>query len=233
MKKKLLLVEDEQGLARTLGKFLREGGYTVDLAHSVEEAKRRTNGGPDGEKPDLIILDLMLPDGSGLELLRKWRDDNICKPILILTAKSELMDKVIGLELGANDYITKPFEPRELLARIGVQFRILGQERRFSPKRKIIDSGIELDPSTRDVFYQNRSIPLTRMEFDLLQRLLESPNQVFSRNELLNEVWGYECFPTTRTVDNHISQLRRKINPERFEIVRRVGYRFVSDRKRT
>lgn len=166
----------------------------------------------------------MLPDGQGIDLLRAWRRDGYSGPIIFLTARTELLDKVLGLELGADDYVTKPFEPRELLARIRARLRAHAPVPVPAPRHLAIHD-IRLCPDTRDVTFEGQPVVLSRMEFGLLELLMENPGRVFSRDELLARVWGYESYPTTRTVDNHVLKLRQKLAPELFESVRGIGYR--------
>lgn len=216
----ILLVEDEETLALPLMSILQREGYKTLHAMTFENAKILMEQGP-----QLVLLDWSLPDGQGIDLLRLWREKGNQTPVIFLTARVELIDKVIGLELGANDYMSKPFEPRELLARIKVQFRQpLSMERK---SEKLVRSGISLDPLSREVSFNNEPQKLTQMEFTLLKFFLESPNKVFTRDELLEKVWGYDSYPSTRTVDNHIVLLRQKFGSELFETVRKVGYRFL------
>lgn len=164
----------------------------------------------------------MLPDGQGIDLLKEFRSRGIRIPIIILTARNELVDKVLGLESGADDYLTKPFEPRELVARIRARLR-----NGFVQKNshKYLYGDLELDPELRVVKFKNKLLDLTKLEFELLKLLIEFPGRVFTRETILNKVWGFESYPTTRTVDNHIVQLRQKTENEIFETVRGVGYR--------
>ncbi len=215
---RILLVEDDDALAESLQEYLRAEGFELLLASSAAAARACGPG-----NADLVLLDWMLPDGPGIDLLREWREQRLTVPVLLLTARTELVDRVVGLELGANDYITKPFEPRELLARIRVQLR---QLRPQAPEETVIAfAGIELSPTTRVVSYRGRPVDLTRQEFGLLKLFLENPNRVFSREEILNQAWGYEHFPSTRTVDTHVLQLRQKIDSVLFETIRGIGYR--------
>ena len=214
---KLLLVEDDLNLRESLAGFLGGEGFRVNVAASAGEARARID-----ERPEIIVLDWMLGPESGVDLLAEWRRQGIACPILLLTAKSDLVDKVLGLELGADDYLTKPFEPRELLARLRVQLR------RKAPtvEARLRHSGIELDGVEKRVWFHGENVEMTKMEFRLLKTFLENPARVFSREELLNQVWGYDHFPTTRTVDTHVLQLRQKLDPSFFETVRGMGYRF-------
>jgi DNA-binding response OmpR family regulator len=218
MKKRLLLVEDEENIRASLVQYLTKEGFDILEAKTLKEARLCL-----GEDPHLIILDWMLPDGEGTELLKEWRKSDVSLPIILLTAKAETIDKVLGLELGANDYLTKPFEPRELLARIRVQLRSPSVV--SSKSAQLNYSAISMDLRMRTVCFEGTPVELTKMEFELLKLFVENPNQVFSREELLNRVWGYDQFPTTRTVDTHILQLRQKLRDNLFETVRGIGYR--------
>jgi DNA-binding response OmpR family regulator len=224
----LLLVEDDQSLSASLSKFLESEGYTVTVVPSLAHARERI-----ASHRDLVVLDWMLPDGQGVDLVRELRRVDNPVPIILLTSRSELVDKIVGLEIGANDYITKPFEPRELAARIRVQLRSSSQkisQPEASGKADLVCGPILLKSVTREVFFKGALVELTKMEFDLLHLLMQNPNRVFPREAILNKVWGYENYPTTRTVDNHIVQLRQKLDPEMFETVRGVGYRFREKR---
>lgn len=233
---KVLLVEDDTSLGASLEKYLKNEGQGVTWAKNLNEAKSLLK-----DVYQVIILDWMLPDGQGIDLLRELRQKHDQTPVVMLTAKTELIDKVLGLESGANDYLTKPFEPRELLARIRVQERqfqlqsspgqsekVGGQKIGLSESEQkglIALNGITMDLVRREVHYKGQLIELTKMEFDLLHLLMEYPNRAFSREELLNKVWGYENYPTTRTVDTHVLQLRQKLYEDLIETVRGIGYR--------
>lgn len=218
---KILLIEDEENVRIPLEDYLRREGFTLSSAISCSEARKKIQSSP----YDLILLDWMLPDGQGIDLIRSWRSEGIQTPALFLTARAELVDKVLGLELGANDYMTKPFEPRELLARIRVHLR--GKGTRASDLQPSFEvGGIVFNLSERRVRFRGREVELKKTEFELLRLFIEYPNQVFSREELLKKVWGYDSYPTTRTVDTHILQLRQKFAAELFETVHGIGYRF-------
>ena len=221
----ILLVEDEPNVREPLAQYLTLEGFRVSQAKTLKEADLRIH-----EMPELILLDWMLPDGQSIESLKKWREQGIRIPVILLTARAELIDKVVGLEIGANDYITKPFEPRELLARVRVQLRLRngGQSQSSieSTPTGLHVSEIELNLKNHEAFYKGNKIELTKTEFELLKLFLENPDQVFSREELLRQVWGYAQSPTTRTVDTHMLQLRQKTDPELFQTVHGVGYRF-------
>lgn len=211
---KLLLVEDEISLAEALVPLLRDNRFDVTHAANVKAAQKL--------QPttfDVILLDWALPDGEGIDLLKQWRAGGCSVPVIMLTARNDVTDKVLGLELGAHDYVTKPFDLRELLARIRVQLR---QE---SKPEQLQLKNIEIDFLLRKAFTETGEVFLTRKEFDLLVFLAQAPNQVFTREELLNRIWGFENFPTTRTVDTHVLQLRNKFGAELIETVHGVGYR--------
>jgi DNA-binding response OmpR family regulator len=217
---RLLLIEDDSSLVQSVSRFLLAENYSVHVTQSLAEAAEAIRS----FNPEVILLDWMLPDGQGIDFLRSLRTQDNAIPVILLTARADVIDKVLGLETGANDYLTKPFEPRELLARIRVQLRLRGKQETHE------DTTLRVGPIlvqylSRSVTIDGRSIDLTRMEFELLRLLCENPNRVYSRDELLNKVWGYQNFPTTRTVDTHILQLRTKCGERFFETVRGVGYR--------
>ncbi|MFT6632071.1 MAG: DNA-binding response OmpR family regulator [Bacteriovoracaceae bacterium] len=214
---KILLVEDDASLGPALQKTLDIEGYQVTLCANLAEAREQNFS-----NYSLILLDWMLPDGQGIDLIK---DINRAAPIIMLTARTDLIDKVLGLETGANDYITKPFEPRELLARIRVQLR-QPQNPLTANTEEFKSNNLTFSLSERKLFYNDTEVILTKMEFDLLYLLATNPKQVFSREKLLDEVWGYDNFPTTRTVDTHVLQIRQKISTDVLETVRGIGYRY-------
>ncbi len=224
---KILLVEDEEGLIITLSDRLRSENFDVKSATDGEAGLSFALT----ESFDLIILDVMLPKKNGLDVCRDLRQKNITTPVLLLTAKGETIDKVLGLKLGADDYLTKPFEVMELLARIEALLR-------RSPKTN--QSSIEtfhfgtivIDFRQATVEKDNQQIELSALEFKLLQYLIEHRGKVIKRNELLDEVWGYNAMPSTRTVDVHIAWLRQKLEenpryPNFIQTVHGLGYKFV------
>jgi DNA-binding response OmpR family regulator len=221
---RILLVEDEPGLVSALSEYLRREGFEPLVATTCAQARALLT-----HDVSLAVLDWMLPDGHGVDLVREWRAQNKQTPIIMLTARTELIDRVLGLEMGANDYLTKPFEPRELLARIRVQFR-----RAPSPSRAALGpdvlryAGIEMDLLRHVAMFSGKPVELTKMEFALLKLLLENPERVFTRDELLNKVWGFDNYPTTRTVDTHVLQLRHKFSAHLFMTVRGIGYRLIA-----
>jgi DNA-binding response OmpR family regulator len=222
--KSILLVEDDTALAESVKQCLEREGFRVTWAGSTEAARFRL------KIPfDLILLDWMLPDQQGIDFLRELRGDDVRIPVILLTARTDVVDKVLGLETGADDYITKPFEPRELIARIRAHLR--GKGTAVPPATENRCGEIEIRDDTKKVFFRGREIPMTKMEYLLLKLFAENPEKVFSRDELLNKVWGYDSYPTTRTVDNHVFQLRQKLDEEMFETVRGIGYRLKVTKK--
>ncbi|MDD0853448.1 response regulator transcription factor [Halobacteriovorax sp. GB3] len=218
---KVLMVEDDQNLGTSLESYLKGEGMDVLWSTSLEQAREKMNG-----DIELVVLDWMLPDGQGIDFLKELRGEGNTVPVIMLTARADLIDKVIGLETGANDYMTKPFEPRELIARMRVQLRNPAPHSDIAPSSKIIRGTLEIDIDTREVSFEGNKVELTKMEFDFLKLLAETPNRAFSRDEILNKVWGYENYPSTRTVDTHVLQLRQKLADELIETVRGIGYRF-------
>jgi DNA-binding response OmpR family regulator len=213
----ILIVEDEINIAETLKDFLEAQGYELRLAATCIEAQQQIQ-----EDPDLVILDWMLPDGQGLALMQRWRQEGYKQPVLFLTARSDIHDKLLGLECGADDYVTKPFDARELLARIKARLR---SQHHVSPERFLVYGQISVNAQTREVTENHVEVTLTKIEYDLLVLFLGNQNRLYAREELLNKVWGYENYPTTRTVDNHIMQLRKKFKSLEFTTVHGVGYR--------
>ena len=226
---RVLIVEDNHDLAFGLRNNIEIDGYAVEVAAdgpSGLEAARRL-------KPDLIVLDLMLPGMDGYRVLRQLRDEGSTMPVLILTARGEEADKVLGFRLGADDYVTKPFGVLELLARIEALLR-RSRPAAPGPDRPAHRFGdVEVDLSTRTVLRNDRPVALTPMEFDLLVALLRRQGAVASRLELLSEVWGHSSAVLTRTVDTHIGELRRKLEadparPRHILTVRKAGYRLAT-----
>ncbi|TDJ03954.1 MAG: response regulator transcription factor [Deltaproteobacteria bacterium] len=214
----ILLVEDDENLGISLEKYLTDEGYRVKLCKTLKDAREENL-----KDFKIIILDWMLPDGQGLDYLKELRLGGNHLPVLMLTARTELIDKVIGLESGANDYLTKPFEPRELIARIRVQLR--GNYKQ-ELSDTIVAGDLSVNKEKREVYYLGEKLELTKLEYELLVILAETPGRPFTREELLNKIWGYDTYPSTRTVDTHILQLRQKTSDEYFETIRGIGYRF-------
>lgn len=223
---RVLIVEDNHDLAFGLRNNLEIDGYTVEVAEDGPaglSAARRT-------APDLIVLDLMLPGMDGYRVLRQLREDGLSMPVLILTARGEEADKVLGFRLGADDYVTKPFGVLELLARVQALLR-RSQPTSTATRRDVRRFGeVEVDLATRTVRRKDQPVALTPMEFDLLVALLDRRGAVISRVELLTEVWGHSSAVLTRTIDTHIGELRRKLEPDpstprHILTVRKAGYR--------
>ena len=227
MKEKILIIEDEEDLVKGLKINLVDEGYEVDYALNGKEGLRKALK----EKPDLILLDIMLPGMNGLEICKELRQNKMDIPILMLTAKGEEIDKVIGLEVGADDYISKPFSIRELLARIKAHLRRENRSGEMVPEVVRLES-VKIDFGHFKVIRKDNEIDLTSLEVDVLRYLIGKDGNVVSRDDLLDKIWGYEKFPTTRTIDNHILKLRKKIeidpnHPRHILTVYGGGYRFV------
>lgn len=222
MSAKILVIEDDENLGATLKSFLRDEGHNVELAANLTRARELNLN-----DYELLILDWMLPDGQGIDFLREIRAQGHNGPVVMLTARTEVIDKVVGLESGADDYLTKPFEPRELAARIRVQLRHQSEKGEIAPAaQEVITLGdLRIDQGQREITFKGALKEFTKMEFDFLVLLAQSPNRAFSREEILNKVWGYENYPSTRTVDTHVLQIRQKLYDELIETVRGVGYR--------
>ena len=223
---KILIVEDDQSLGTSLQQYLSDENFDITWAKSIAEAREHAI-----DDFKLLILDWMLPDGQGIDFLKELRGEGKKQPVIMLTARTDLIDKVIGLESGASDYITKPFEPRELVARVRVQIRDKVESLSDATKTDEILNlrNLVIDSIQRIVTVDEKQLDFTKMEFDFLKLLAESPNRAFSREEILNKVWGYENYPTTRTVDTHVLQIRQKIGEEWIETVRGIGYRLKFD----
>ncbi|MEK4031174.1 response regulator transcription factor [Pseudobacillus sp. FSL P4-0506] len=209
MKKKILIVEDEKKIARILSLELEHEGYEVEAVENGKEALKRVKEG----EWNLVLLDVMLPEMSGFEVLRRVRLEDEKTPIILVTARNSVYDKVNGLDHGANDYITKPFEMEELLARVRSALRVseLKMKLNSTNSLKIIDD-LEVDDVARSVFRANLSVELTRREFDLLVFMMDHSNQVLSRDQLLNAVWGFDYVGETNVVDVYMGYLRKKID---------------------
>lgn len=224
---RILVVEDDPAILRGLADNLKFESYEVLTAGDGEAAYRLLRE----TKPDLLILDLMLPRMSGYELCRKVRSEGITTPILMLTARGEEADRVLGLDLGADDYVTKPFSVRELLARVRAILRRAAGPSKAMPDDLRFDD-VVVDFRRYEARKGEKTLEMTRKEFGVLRLLAARAGEVVSREELLNEVWGYENYPSTRTVDNHIASLRSKIEedaaqPRRLLTVHGVGYKLV------
>lgn len=232
MKQKILVVDDDKDIVRLLRSYLENAGFGVLVAYdgvtAVQSIRR--------EKPDLILLDLMLPDMDGYDITRVVRSDEKLAiiPVIMITARVEDTDKVVGLELGADDYVTKPFSPTEVVARVRAQLRA---KKRLTQAIGIIDEQVEvgallLDIGRRELQYESQVIELTPTEFNLLRVLMENPGYVFTRSELVERGLGHEYLGMDRTLDSHIKNLRRKIEPDPkkpiiIQTVYGIGYRLA------
>ena len=224
--KRILVIEDEPAILRGLADSFRFESYEVVTAGDGETGYQLAKK----ENPDLIVLDLMLPRLSGYEVCQRLRKEGMNTPILMLTARSEEADRVLGLDLGADDYVAKPFAVRELMARVRALLR------RAKPSAAAIDrlefDDVVVDFLTYEATKAGQRLEMARKEFQILRALASRAGQVVTREELLNQVWGYEVYPTTRTVDTHVGQLRAKLErnpaePRRLLTVHGVGYRWV------
>ena len=231
MSRKILVIEDNRDLVRLLEIHLRDNSYHVSLAFDGDTGLAKA----ESEKFDLIILDLMLPGMDGLEICRRLRNRGAYTPILMLTSKSSEIDRVLGLEIGADDYVTKPFSIRELVARVKAILRRIDKLKaeQQEPKPALLKSGeLAINPEKRHVTVRGKTIDLTAKEFDLLYHFAQHPGRVFTRSQLLDQVWGYGHDGYEHTVNSHINRLRAKIeeNPAQpgFIItVWGVGYKFA------
>jgi two-component system, OmpR family, alkaline phosphatase synthesis response regulator PhoP len=227
MAKKIIIIEDEQDIIGLVTHYLEKEGYRVtairDGAKGLQQVKSET--------PDLLILDIMLPEIDGLEICRRVRSDTkvAALPIIMLTAKGEETDRVVGLEVGADDYLTKPFSPKELVARVKALLR--RAERREAEPELYVYGDLVLDPVRHEVRLKTREIVLTAKEFGLLERLLKERGRVLSRDTLLDKVWGYDADVISRTVDVHIRRLREKIPilKDSIQTVKPFGYKLKEE----
>lgn len=227
--KRILVIEDDTAILRGLKDNLEFEHYDVLTATDGEEGYALIRE----KKPDLVILDLMLPRMSGYEVCQKVRGDGGNVPILILTARGEEVDKVLGLNLGADDYMTKPFSVRELLARIQAIFRRAANAKSGPRPEELRFDDVAIDFLRFEARKGGRPLEMSKKEFGILRLLAARAGEVVTRDELLDEVWGYDRFPTTRTVDNHIALLRAKLendaaHPKRLITIRGVGYKLLT-----
>jgi phosphate regulon transcriptional regulator PhoB len=229
-KKKILVADDEKDIVELVAFNLEREGFAVSRAFDGQKAWEMVNG----EKPDLVILDLMMPELSGMEVCGRIRrqEKTASLPIIMLTAKSDPVDKVLGLEIGADDYITKPFHVRELIARVRAVLRRSERRNDADPIESFDYRGLHIDFMSYKVTVDGRPIELSSREFKLLQFFASHPGRVYSRDQLLDRVWGDEAFVEPRTVDVHISRLRGAIepdkeNPQYILTMRGIGYKFA------
>ncbi|CAG7913476.1 Alkaline phosphatase synthesis transcriptional regulatory protein PhoP [Mammaliicoccus sciuri] len=228
MSQKVLVVDDEQSIATLLKYNIEQAGYQVIVAYDGVQALEKVNE----EKPDLVVLDVMLPEKDGIEVCKTIRSDKNQVPILMLTAKDDEFDRVLGLELGADDYMTKPFSPREVVARVKAILRRVGQveNKNLEEDEDIILGAIRIRPDFFEVYRNDELLELTPKEFELLLYLIERQGRVITREHMLNSVWNYEFAGDSRIVDVHISHLRDKLEenpkqPQFIKTVRGLGYK--------
>ena len=226
MPQKILIIEDEPDIRKTLEYNISREGYEVISASSLSEARQNL----ESSSFSLLLLDLMLPDGSGLDLFRELKQDKSksSMPVIILTAKDDEVDKVVGFELGADDYVTKPFSVRELILRVKAVLKRGGSKSdNVEVQRQFGELKIDVD--SHEVFVNDEPISLTALEFKLLRQLVDRRGRVQSRDQLLSDVWGYSSDVTTRTVDTHIKRLREKLGDmgKYVQTIRGVGYKFT------
>ena len=225
MPAKILVADDERNITQLLRMYLRQGGYEVVVASDGNQALERFKR----EQPDLVLLDLMMPERDGLDVCSEIRRQSEV-PVIMLTARSDDIDKIVGLELGADDYITKPFNPREVVARVKAALRRREWDSRLQDEPQAVSVGnVTLDPSSRDVTVAGEQVRLRQREFDLLEAFLRHPNVVLDRQRLLSMVWGEDYYGDPRTIDVHVAWLRDKLadGNARIETVWGVGYKLV------
>lgn len=224
---KVLIIEDDADIQQLLSFHFQQGGFRVETSANGAEGLKKARE----RKPDLIVLDLMLPGMDGFEVCRALKGENETRgiPVIMLTAKGEEIDKVVGFELGADDYLTKPFSPRELLLRAKAVLRRTQKSDGGEEVQQIRFGELLLDLSRHKVWLSGSEVELTAIEFKLLRYLLETKGRVQTRDTLLDKVWGYDAFVTTRTVDTHVKRLREKLGKfeNYIETVRGIGYRFT------
>jgi len=226
---RILVVEDEPAISDPLVESLEREGFDAQVAPGVRAAEDAVSAG----EPDLVLLDVMLPDGDGRDLCR-WLRSRSSVPIIMLTARGEEVDRVVGLELGADDYVVKPFSARELVARIRA---ILRRGRPSAPREAIVVGDLRLEPASRTVTLAGRPVDLAAKEFDLLHLLMRHVGEVVRREVIMARVWDEHWFGSTKTLDVHVSWLRRKLeddpaSPRYITTVRGVGFRFVDPQER-
>jgi two-component system phosphate regulon response regulator PhoB len=226
MSQKILIIEDEPDIRKTLEYNITREGYEVISASSLSEGRQKL----ESDSFTLLLLDLMLPDGSGLDLFRELKQDKSLSsmPVIILTAKDDEVDKVVGFELGADDYVTKPFSVRELILRVKAVLK-RGERKSDNVEVQRQFGELKIDVDSHEVFVNDEQVNLTALEFKLLRQLVDRRGRVQSRDQLLSDVWGYSSDVTTRTVDTHIKRLREKLGDmgKYVKTIRGVGYKFT------
>ena len=228
--KKILIVDDEKNICELIRLYVEKEGFLAVVANDGLEAMEKF----EAEKPDICLLDVMLPKKDGWQICREIRSASGV-PVIMLTAKGELFDKVLGLELGADDYIVKPFEPKELIARIKAVLRRCEPQKTSEPQKeagKISFEGLVINRNTYEVYLEETRLEMPPKEFELLYFLAQNRNRVYTRDQLLNEIWGYEFYGDSRTVDVHIKRIREKLESDsakrtwQIKTVWGVGYKF-------
>ena len=226
MSQKILIIEDEPDIRKALEYNISREGYEVISASSLSEGRQKL----ESDSFTLLLLDLMLPDGSGLDLFRELKQDKSLSamPVIILTAKDDEVDKVVGFELGADDYVTKPFSVRELILRVKAVLK-RGERKSDNMEVQRQFGELKIDVDSHEVFVNDDHVSLTALEFKLLRQLVDRRGRVQSRDQLLSDVWGYSSDVTTRTVDTHIKRLREKLGDmgKYVQTIRGVGYKFT------
>jgi len=226
MSQKILIIEDEPDIRKTLEYNITREGYEVISASSLSEGRQKL----ESDSFTLLLLDLMLPDGSGLDLFRELKQDKSLStmPVIIITAKDDEVDKVVGFELGADDYVTKPFSVRELILRVKAVLK-RGERKSDNIEVQRQFGELKIDVDSHEVFVNDDHVSLTALEFKLLRQLVDRRGRVQSRDQLLSDVWGYSSDVTTRTVDTHIKRLREKLGDmgKYIQTIRGVGYKFT------
>ena len=228
MEKMVFIVDDEKNICELIRLYVEKEGYSTCIAYDGAEAIEKF----ESVKPDIVLLDIMLPKKDGWQVCREIRATSTT-PIIMLTAKGELFDKVLGLELGADDYIVKPFEPKELIARIKAVLRRSYTEGEEKAVNELIFDGLIINRDTFEVYLNGKLLEMPPKEFELLYFLAYNKNRVFTRDQLLNEIWGYEFFGDSRTIDVHIKRIREKIETDgdkefswQLKTIWGVGYKF-------
>ena len=222
---KILVVEDDRAVQKALKRLFESEGYSVDATNDGTAGLGAFRADP----PSAVVLDLRLPGTPGKEVCREIKNEAPSLPVIVLSAATDVVDKVLLLELGADDYVTKPFSPKELLARVRAAMR---RSVRQSPSESFRFDNVSVDFTKMELTREGQPVSLTAQEFKILKFFLQNPDRVVSREQLLNEVWGYQNYPSTRTVDNHILRLRQKLEkdpayPVHFRTVHGAGYKFV------
>ncbi len=225
-REKILVIEDDRAVQKALRRLFEGEGFVVEVAANGTEGLEMFRAAP----PSVLVLDLSLPGVPGQDICREINQVAPSLPIIILSARTEVMDKVLLLELGAHDYVTKPFSPRELLARVRTAMRRRATQAPLADTFSFGD--VKVDFTRMELWRDGALVPMTSQEFKVLKFMIQNPERVLSREELLNQVWGYKNYPSTRTVDNHILRLRQKVekdsaNPMHFRTVHSAGYKFV------